>query len=441
MTALAAPSIATGAAPRTFIDKIQHGLLWLIGASSGFVMIEPAPYELVCIIAMVAFAATGLSLRAGHLPLLFLLLLYNIGCVLSLLPVIALEDTAKWTAVTCFLAVTSLFFAIAMADDTERRLNALFAGYILSAVVTSIIAVLAYFKLIPGWELFIMALRAKSTFKDPNVFGPFLILPALIVLQRVLFGRLRDILIGGFTLMIIAAGLLLSFSRGAWGHFGVSALIMLFFTYLTTRSTRERLHILVAAMIGAAVIAAFVVALLSLDQVANLFKERASLVQDYDAGHLGRFGRHILGAMMALDHPNGIGPLQFHKYLPEDPHNSFLDAFIAGGWLGGVSYLAMVMVMVVMGLRHVFVPAPWQATYIAIYATFLGEVGESYIIDVQHWRHYFLIVGLVWGLMVIRTPVVRRATSAAPVALGHPYPTHRERVGKFEPTAPLSTAL
>jgi hypothetical protein len=415
MTALVAPSIAAGAAPRTFIQKLQFRLLWLIGASSGFVMIEPAPYEFVCLIAFVAFAATGLSLRPGHLPLLFLLILYNLGCVLSLLPVVALEDTAKWTAVTCFLAVTSLFFALVVVDDTERRLKALFAGYILSAVITSIIAVLAYFKVIPGWELFIMALRAKSTFKDPNVFGPFLILPALIVLQRVLFGGLRDILIGGLTLMIIAAGLLLSFSRGAWGHFGVSAAMMLFFTYLTTRSTRERLRILVAAMIGGVVIATFVVALLSLDQVANLFKERANLVQDYDAGHLGRFGRHILGALMALDHPNGIGPLQFHKYLPEDPHNSFLDAFMAGGWLGGVTYLAMVLVIVVMGLRHVFVPAPWQPTYIAIYATFLGEVGESYIIDVQHWRHYFLIIGLAWGLMVLRTPSVRdRAATPLP---------------------------
>jgi hypothetical protein len=30
----------------------------------------------------------------------------------------------------------------------------------------------------------------------------------------------------------------------------------------------------------------------------------------------------------------------------------------------------------------------------------VGEVGESYIIDIQHWRHYYLIMGVVWGLMV-----------------------------------------
>jgi hypothetical protein len=35
---------------------------------------------------------------------------------------------------------------------------------------------------------------------------------------------------------------------------------------------------------------------------------------------------------------------------------------------------------------------------IAVYRTFVAEVGESYIIDVQHWRQYFLIMGVLWGL-------------------------------------------
>jgi hypothetical protein len=105
----------------------------------------------------------------------------------------------------------------------------------------------------------------------------------------------------------------------------------------------------------------------------------------------------------------GIGPLQFSKYFPEDPHNSFLDSFIAGGWLGGVAFIALVFVTVVIGLRHVFVRTPWQPTYIAAYAAFLGEVGESYIIDVQHWRHYYLIMGMVWGLVVAGRAAPRQA--------------------------------
>jgi O-antigen ligase len=215
-----------------------------------------------------------------------------------------------------------------------------------------------------------------------------------------MFGGLRAFVLNGAVALLIAAGLFLSFSRGAWGHFGVSALVMLGFTYVTTPSAAQRLRIVVVAAIGAAMIASFLLALLSIDVVAELFKERASLVQNYDAGHLGRFGRHILGALLIFDHPLGVGPLQFSKYFPEDPHNSFLDAFMAGGWLGGVTFLALVLVTLAIGLRHVFVRSPWQPTYIAVYAAFVGEVGESYIIDVQHWRHYYLIMGMVWGLLL-----------------------------------------
>jgi hypothetical protein len=175
---------------------------------------------------------------------------------------------------------------------------------------------------------------------------------------------------------------------------------MLFFSFLTTRSNVDRLRIIAFAVLAAVALAAFIAALLSIDAVADLFKERASLVKNYDTGHLGRFNRHLLGGMMVFDYPLGVGPLQFSRYFPEDPHNSFLDAFMAGGWLGGFTFLALVLVTVVSGFRHVFARTPWQSTYIAVYAAFLGEVGESYIIDVQHWRHYYMIMGIVWGMIV-----------------------------------------
>jgi hypothetical protein len=402
--AFATPTYALPSAPpraaAPLIRRLQLGSLWLIGAISGFVMIEPAPYEFMVMLAALLFIATGVTLRAGHVPLILMLIFYNIGFATSLVPVITLEDTAKWTAVSCFLSLTTLFYAVVLADDTARRADVLLRGYIVCAVITSLIGILAYFKALPNWETFIFALRVRSTFKDPNVFGPFLILPALIVVQRIMFGRLRDMLLNSVVFLIIAAGLLLSFSRGAWGHFAASAVMMVFFTFVTTRSSSQRLRIVLFAIVGLVAIAGFIVALLSIDAVGVLFKERASLTQSYDTGHLGRFGRHILGALMIFDHPLGVGPLQFSKYFPEDPHNSFLDAFMAGGWLGGFTFMALVMVTVAIGFRHVFVRTPWQPTYIAAYSAFLGEVGESYIIDVQHWRHYYLIMGMVWGLLV-----------------------------------------
>jgi hypothetical protein len=46
-----------------------------------------------------------------------------------------------------------------------------------------------------------------------------------------------------------------------------------------------------------------------------------------------------------------------------------------------------------------------------IYAAYLGVAVESAIIDIDHWRHYFLILGALWALMVASRPylVDRRA--------------------------------
>jgi hypothetical protein len=173
---------------------------------------------------------------------------------------------------------------------------------------------------------------------------------------------------------------------------------MLGFSFLTAATGRERRRIVLVAILGTVALAAMLVVILSVPQVSELFQERASFTQEYDTGRFGRFGRHILGAELALDHPWGIGPLQFSKYFPEDPHNSFLDSFMAGGWLSGTAYLGLILVTLMVGLQHVFVRTPWRAAYIAVYAAYAAETGESYIIDVQHWRHYFMIIGVLWGL-------------------------------------------
>jgi hypothetical protein len=165
------------------------------------------------------------------------------------------------------------------------------------------------------------------------------------------------------------------------------------------------------AAAGVVVIALFVVALLSVPQVSSLFEQRANLLQDYDAGQTGRFGGQLRGALLALDNPLGIGPIQFTRIFGSEAHNTFVTTFLDGGWIGGSAWIATAGVTLAMGLRRVFVRVPWQRAYIAVYATFVGEVGESAIIDVHHWRHYYLAMGLVWGLMLARAPM---AGPAAP---------------------------
>ena len=399
MTALALDG-AAGRATVSAAERVRLALLWLSGFSGGFVFVEPSPYEFVIVLTIFVFAMSGLRLRAAHLPLVILLILYCVGFGTAVIPVVGVGESLMWTLVSSFLALTTLFFAAAMAEDAQRRLNALLAGYIASAIVVSIIVIVAYFRLVPGTDLFLISGRARATFKDPNVLGPFLVLPAMVVIIRLLFGQVRSVAISIATLLVILAAELLTFSRGAWGHFLTSLVLLIVFSLITSRRGAERRRVAAVAVVGLIAAGLFVAALLSIGQVSELFQERASLVQSHDTGAFGRFGRHAAGALLVLDYPLGIGPLQFTRYFPEDPHNSFLNAFMAGGWLGGLTYLTLTVVTLAFGLRLIFVAAPWHRTAIAAYSTFVAVTVESYVIDVEHWRHYYLIIGVLWGLLV-----------------------------------------
>ena len=330
---------------RRTLEMLRGAMLWLTGVSGAFVFMEPSPYEIMSLVTIVLFMASGLGLRSSLTPLAGLLLLCNLGFAIAVVPVLDQPKTLLWVLTSVFLAFTALFFAAMLSTNTETRLKLLMRGYTFAALIGALAGIAGYFHLVPGLsDIFLLYDRARGTFNDPNVLGAFVVLPALLAFQRVVANRFADALRAGLILLVLIAGLFLSFSRGAWGQFAFSAALMMMLTFVTSRSPRERLRIVVIAVIGAMALAALIAALLSIDQVAELFKQRAMFEQSYDEGPTGRFGRHLLGFLLALDTPLGIGPLQFHFFFPEDPHNSYLNAFMSGGWIAGFAYLTLSLI-------------------------------------------------------------------------------------------------
>jgi hypothetical protein len=395
---------------------LQRALVWLVGASGAIVFIEPSPYELMTLTAAILFFATGLRLRLVFMPLLLLLFLVNVGYTIGAVPYMDQPEVANWIATSWYMAVTVIFFAMVTSEDTAARLDMLRRGLIVGALIASVTGIAGYFNLVPGGhDLLTLYERARGTFKDPNVLGAFLILPALFALQSVVSDRFGRSFRSAVALGIMALAILLAFSRAAWGGLVITAAFMLALMVLTSQSRGQRSRIIVMAVVAVAVVVALIAVLLSFDSIAEMFKQRASFDQSYDEGRFGRFGRHILGADMALDLPFGIGPLQFHTYFPEDTHNSYLNAFMSGGWITGICYPALVFITVIMGFRHIFVRVPWQRAYLAIFAAFLGTVGESFVIDTDHWRHFWMMLGAMWGMFAAAQRF--KAASSEPDAL------------------------
>ena len=404
------------ASPRLRTESLRGALLWLTGFSGAFVFIEPSPYEFVATIAGLLFLLLGMSVRPALAPLLLLLVLMNIGYAVAVVPVSDQSKPVTWVFVSAFLAATAIFYAAVVGTNTQWRLSLLLRGYLASAFVASLAALIGYFHLLGSVsDVLVLYGRARGTFNDPNVLGAFLILPMLLLFQRAMAGRymVRSALV----LPVLLAALFLTFSRGAWAQLVLAGTVLMALTFITSRSAHERLRIVFVAMAGILAITVLVTALLSVGEVSQLFSERAALEQDYDTGRFGRFGRYGLGADIALEHPLGIGPLQFWLLFVEDPHNSFLNAFLSGGWLAGFCYLALAVVTIVMSTRFLFVRTPWQPLYHAIYAAYVGTIAEGAIIDIDHWRHYFLILGLLWGLMAASRQYVAAAPTATAASL------------------------
>jgi len=378
------------------VESLRVALLWCMGFSGAFVFIEPGPYEIMGLLTMLVFASSGLSLRAGVAPLALALIVINVGYASSVVQVSDQTKPVTWVLISIFLALTGIFYAAMLGTNPQRRLELLLRGYVLGALVASAVAVAAYFHLLGGKsELFLLYSRARGTFNDPNVLAAFVVLPGLLMVQRMLAGRV----ISGVPLLLLLAALFLSFSRGAWAQFAFAAALLMILSFLTSRSGTARIRILIIAVFGVLAVAGLVTVLLSSGKVSDLFSERAALELSYDVGRYGRFGRYGLGADLALEHPFGIGPLQFADRFTEDPHNTFLNEFMSGGWLAGLSYSALCAVTLVMSTRLLFVRTPWQQVYHVLYAAYVAVIVESIFIDIEHWRHYFLILGALWGLM------------------------------------------
>jgi len=378
---------------------LQRALVWLVGASGAIVFIEPSPYELMTLLAAVLFFATGLRLRLVFMPLLLLIVALNVGYSIGAIPLLDDSNVFSWIATSWYMAFTVIFLAMVLSEDTTARLDMLRRGLVVGAMVAALSGIAGYFNLVPGGhDLLTLYERARGTFKDPNVLGAFLILPALFALQSVVTARFFKACRGAIAFGVMSLAILLAFSRAAWGGLILTSAFMLALIVLTSKTRGERSRIVIMTLVAIVGAVALLAVLLSFDSIAEMFKQRASFDQSYDEGRFGRFGRHILGADMALDLPFGIGPLQFHTYFPEDTHNSYLNAFMSGGWISGVCYPALVFTTVILGFRHIFIPVPWQRAYLAIFSAFVGTVGESFVIDTDHWRHFWMMLGAMWGM-------------------------------------------
>jgi hypothetical protein len=377
-------------------QRLLNLVLFVTVLTSSIAFIEPAPHDGLMMVLLVASVGASVGFDRKLIPLLLLLVLWLVGGLMSLVQVGDQAKAIQYAGTSIYLGIAAVMFACLFCDGNLVRLAILRRGYILAALIATAAGYVGFFHLVPGAGIFLDNDRVSATFKDPNVYGPFLIFPIvwLLVSQLVRGIRLLDVAV----LMILVGGLLLSFSRGAWTHFVISAAIGVAIVFAVTPDPRMRARIVVLGLLGAVVVALLLVALASIGSVHDMIIDRAKTIQPYDVGPGGRFWLQQLALGTILDNPNGLGPFEFDRINGLQQHNVYMQGFLVYGWLGGAAYLALVAITLLLGLLTVSVPTPWQYYLITAYAVFAGEACEGLIVDTDHWRHFFLVLGMVWGL-------------------------------------------
>lgn len=392
---------------------VAGSAIWIGVFLSGFVLHEPAPYELYMAGLIGAWALTGLLTipRSVIFPLT-LLLVFNIGGVIAVTQLAEWGDAPLYMASSLFLALSAVFFASVIAADS-RRLSLIFNAWTIAALLTGGAAIIGYFDLVPGTQQFTLYGRAKGLFEDPNVFAPYLLMPTLFAIHGVLTRPARQMIPSAAIALVLSIALFLSFSRAGWGLLAMGSMLLVLTLFLNSSSSRFRLRILILSIFAIAGIVAALIVVLQIDAVRALFLERAQLLQDYDAGHMGRFERHLMGYMQATETPLGIGPGQFARIYGEDPHNIWLKSLFAYSWLGFAAYVTLIVVTLAGGFRILFRDRPWQPYLLCAYIAFFGHVAIGNVIDTDHWRHFYLLLGIVWGCIALEAKHMRAVEPTA----------------------------
>jgi hypothetical protein len=372
-------------------------------ALSCVVRVEPAPTDLLLItVALVSLLSGRLSVRLPPSIAMVLPVLLVVE-VLSSVNAVQTGRALSYLSISLYLALTAVWLTGAFTDATIARRS--LKAYVIAATLSALVAVATLELHLPGYSTLVYAdSRAQGLFKDPNVFGPYLVPAAAIVLEEI--GRPR--LLGWprrrlfLALAILGAGVIFAYSRAGWVNFAIAAV-----TVIVVSSARRGGIKAAARTFGALLGCALVgFALLAATGSLTFFSER-SKIETYDAN---RFANQSTGFAKATVHVLGYGPGQAEENLALSTHSSYVRAAYEQGYLGLAALVALLATTLAIAIRSAARDSDLHGLgSAAMLGALLGALFNSAFIDTTHWRHLWLIFALIWAMAVIPARAARQA--------------------------------
>jgi len=373
--------------------------------------IEPAPTDMLVMLLLMMGLLTGkLSLKALSGSSLIHLALWGflITNLASLIYVDAVFAGLRYLFITTYLIAFTYF--VKMYITSFQAMRNVMTGYMMSAMLAVFLVALGYLGI--GTELFInYGIRAQGPFNDANIFGPFLILMIVFLIDEIWHPRILRGLYPAkiFGIMALTTGVFLSGSRAAWGNLVLSLLVYFILIMMGTSRTKiahllsllraKIVYPLILLIMGSLVL----VALLTwpgLQEFLRAFLEERGKFQVYDTT---RFARQAEGIHAGFTHLIGVGPGMW-----TDAHSLYVRAFAEHGIFGLVSLLLCLLVLSMgtffRALRET--DKPYGLSAKVVFACLVGHLMNSIVIDTIHWRHFWFILALGWVVTAVKDKTV-----------------------------------
>ena len=388
MNAAATPALGTS---RTTSDWILAGLMML----GIYVRLEPAPFD-VAAVAVAAYLLVTRTLRMPARTLLpiALMILFGLANLTSLVMVPNPYAVFGFVAVTFYLMLLWFVMVGAQGRRGVHTLDAMLWGYSLLAGVAGAAGVAGYLGVSGLRGLTAPEGRLLGFFKDPNVLGAYLVPAALYGASLLIRRRTRHRLLWTAVILSCCAAIFLTFSRGAWANLLVAGMVFAaLFTFADGLSRAWWRAIVVVPLLLALIVAA-AYEMLSVNAISDMFEMRFGL-QSYDSL---RFSNQQQVFETALNHPLGLGPGSTGRLFVLAAHNLYIWALMETGILGFVSLIGL---MIISAARAVWLAIAardpdHRLLFAIVAATLCAMYGEAWIIDVIHWRHFWLFLAFAW---------------------------------------------
>ena len=378
-----------------YILKNPPACLPLIIGLSFLVFYEPAPFDVLMILALLALVINLITSSDKILRISAVeaaLLVFVLSNISNVIVSHDMSQGIRHFSITLFMAVIFLFFS--KLTNSIKILDYQLQLFLVPCIITSLALILGYLVSNQGVELgalsdiIVEEGRPRAFFKDSNVAGPFLILGSAYSFANVLNRSWKRKRIYLLLFFLFCTGIYFTYSRGALLALTFIAIVIITLNF----NLKHFIKLLLIIVLTTLPLLAFV-------DEPDRNDSLSDRLLDFRFGVRDRIKRIENGLKVFKENPFfGTGMrLPFGKA----PHDSYFLLLTQQGLIGFLSFWIPIIYIICSLLFIQNQPDNVSDKIIrtTLAATLMAHMVLGLVIYFLHWRHFWFITGLSIGYL------------------------------------------